>query len=239
MNTQQETRKYNCKDEELIPICKYAAFSLKRDLNDFTAYSPKINDAYVAAFEEKIGEVSEVLNPKIETIMLKSITAELYEAMTGLIDPINKVGGYLKLAGASVPVSAKDFGLPMLRKKANAKDAEGVVQGCKLVHANLLHYKAQLAEQGLTDVLIAVFETTAATVAEKNQKQYEIISSRKNIVQNNLNLFNELFLQLSEICEIGKILYKGKDALKLREYTFTELKKNVRTVAKATKEEEV
>jgi len=38
------SREYSCKDEELPVICKFTAFSLKRDLADFTAFSPKFNE---------------------------------------------------------------------------------------------------------------------------------------------------------------------------------------------------
>ncbi len=40
-------RSYGCKDEELPVICGYAAFSMKRDLADFTAYSPKFDEEYI------------------------------------------------------------------------------------------------------------------------------------------------------------------------------------------------
>jgi len=42
---QNHARNYNCKDEELPVICRFAAFSLKRDIADFTAFSPKFNAA--------------------------------------------------------------------------------------------------------------------------------------------------------------------------------------------------
>lgn len=224
----QDARKYNCKDEELAVICGYAAFSLKRDLNEFIAFSPKMDQTYVDSFETKIEAVNEILSPQLETAELKIITSRLYATMDGLINPLNRVGGYLTLAKKNVPISAKDFGLTALRKKANTKDAEGVLQEIKIVQANLAKYKTSLAEQGLTDDLIDSFGNAATSIAEDNQKQYEIVSARKTNAQQNVSLFNELHAQLMEICDIGKILYKDTDALKLQEYTFAELKKKVR-----------
>jgi len=50
-----------------------------------------------------------------------------------------------------------------------------------------------------------------------------------------LGLLNDLYDQLSEILRIGKILYQQSDPAKLKDYTFTELVKQVRkTVKKAT-----
>jgi hypothetical protein len=60
----------------------------------------------------------------------------------------------------------------------------------------------------------------------------QILSNRKNIVQNNLGLFNDLYAQLTEILNIGKILYKATEAVKTQEHTFSTLLKQVRIVAK-------
>ena len=38
--------------------------------------------------------------------------------------------------------------------------------------------------------------------------------------------------QLTEILSVGKILYTGKDSVKLKEYTFSELLKKVRRTSK-------
>ena len=35
-------RNFNCKDEELPVISRFVAFSVKRDLDDFLAYSPNL-----------------------------------------------------------------------------------------------------------------------------------------------------------------------------------------------------
>lgn len=230
-------RKYNCKDEELTVMCGYAAFSLKRDLSEFTAFSSKMDQSYVENFEKKTQEANEILNPQVETVNLKDITTRLYANMDSLTEMMNRVKAYMKLAKGSISITPTDFGLTALRRKVEAKDAEGVLQGVKMVQANLAKYKTQLAEQGLSDELIDAFASTAKSIAEGNQQQYEIISKRKALVQQNVSLFNDLHQQLMEICEVGKVFYKGKDALKLQEYTFTELKKRVRIATRANKEE--
>lgn len=225
-------RDYNCKDEELPVICNYAVFSFKRDLADFTAFSPKFNLDYVAAFEEKNVAVSEVIMPRSETLDRKNITVRLYTTMDGLTDPINRVSGYLKLANASLTVTAADFGLTLLRKNISTKNAEGVISSLRTVSNNLKRHEAILTEQGLTPELSNRFTEALTAIAADNQKQYEILSNRKNIVQNNIGLFNELYGQLTEILNVGKILYKTTDAVKTQEYTFSSLLKQVRIVAK-------
>lgn len=225
-------RAYNCKDEEIPVIGNYALFSFKRDLADFTSFSPKFNAAYVTDFETKIASVSELIMPRSETLELINITNRLYSTMDGLIDPINRVSGYLKLANGALNVSAADFGLTLLRKNIGTKNAEGVITSLRTVSNNLKKHAAILGEQGLTPELTSRFTDAVTSVAADNQKQYEIISNRKNIVQNNVGLFNSLYEQLTEILNVGKILYKTTDAVKTQEYTFNSLLKQVRIVSK-------
>jgi len=218
--TSSQKRAYNCKDEELPVICNFAAFSLQRDLVDFTAFSPKFNPEYVNGFETAIASVNDVVMPNSETLELKNITARMYDTMDGLIDPINRVSGYLKMAQPGLNISSTDFGLSELRKNCNTKNAEGVVSNIRTVSANLTKYATELGEQGLTPELAGSFTAAATSIEADNEQQYEIVSNRKTIVQSNLNLFNSLYEQLTEILRVGKILYKAKDAVKHRNTIF-------------------
>ena len=222
------SRDYNCKDEELPVIGNFVSFSFRRDLADFTAFSPKFDLEYTSDFDSKIAQAEEVIAPESETLELKTLTENLNSAMDGLIDPINRVNGYLQLAQPTLSMNAAGFGLTNLRAGITKKDAESVLNNLHTVSQNLLKYKTQLATQGLSDELCNRFTTAAAVIAETKQARYEIIVRRKNIVQDNVILFNSLFAQLSEILKVGKILYKASNAVKTEEYTFDELKKQVR-----------
>jgi hypothetical protein len=80
----------------------------------------------------------------------------------------------------------------------------------------------------LSEELIAHFANAAASIDANNQKQYEIMSGRMALVDSNVETLNELYSTVAEVLEIGKILYKSKNLLKLKEYTFDTLKKTVR-----------
>ncbi|MDR2680885.1 MAG: hypothetical protein LBC47_08775 [Tannerella sp.] len=233
MNMNQ-TRNYNCKNEELPVICGYAAFTLRRDLKDFQNYSPKFSEDYAAGFEVKITAATELVNPKTETAESKAITARMYATADGLIDSLNRLEGYLKLAKAQIPVSAADFGIPVLRKKINRRDTEGVLQNLRLVTSNVYKYNQPLTVAGLNDSLMAHLENAAASIAADNIAQYEILTRRIELVKNNVYVLNDLYAQLTEICEIGKILYKQKAPEKVKEYTFNYLLKKVRHDSKNT-----
>ncbi len=221
-------RSYSCKDEELPVICNFLHFSLQRDLADFTAYSPKFTQDYADTFKTKINTLSELVEPKSETVELKTITERLYATMDNLLSPINYLTGYIDLGRSLIPISQADFGLPALRKTIKSRDVEAVLKHLHTVNANIVKFNEALTTQGLSAELTATFSDAVELVANDKQKQYEIVSNRKTVVQNNIGLFNALFEQAGEIMAIGKILYKLTDKIRLQEYTFSKLKKRVR-----------
>jgi hypothetical protein len=221
-------RNYKCKNEDLPVICKNALAYLKRDLADFTVFSPLFNEKYVNKFEEKINLVDELVLPKTETDELKKITKRLYQTMDSLLDPIAKIRGYLLLAKDSVDVTPKDFGLSPLSRKISDRDAEGTQQNLLLVNSFLEKFREQLTKVGLNDAIIEQFDAAVDSITEDNQLQFEIISNRKSIVQANMNILNDLYAQLMDILNAGKSMYKNTNHLKAKEYTFNALKKTAR-----------
>jgi hypothetical protein len=224
-----ETRSYNCKDEELPVVCRYALSCVKRDLPDFAGFSPIFNDEWISGFESRIDFVDELVSPKIETDELKKITKRMYLTMDGLLDPIAKIRGYLSLAKDSVPVSTKDFGLTLLRQKIASRDAEGVRQSLLTVNAYLKKYSEPLVAAGLNSAIMEQFSDAVTSITNDNQLQFEIVSKRKTVVQNNLKMLNELYGQLIDLLNVGRALYKNTDPLKAKEYVFSALRKSVRT----------
>ena len=217
-------------------MCNYVLFSLKRDLNNFSSFSVKFDEAYVKAYEGKIAEADGILNTKTVTIDLKETTARLYKTIAKVLDLANRMESYIKMADKAIPKA--DFELAALRKSARHGDAEGTVQTMKIALSAINKHKAVLSAQGMNGAFINEFEATMNSIAGDNQKQYEIVSTRKMLVDQNVSLFNDLFFQMSTICKVGKTLFKGKNAIKTQEYTFTELRKRVRIVTKEKKENE-
>lgn len=225
-------RSFGCKNEELPVVCGFGAISLARDLSDFTAYSSVFDAAYLVAFQAKIDMVEELVQPLVETVELKLITERIYQTLDGLIAPLNHLSGYLKLAGKQVPVSSTDFGLVQLRKSARARDVEGVLIQLHTVEGNIKKYKTALMAKGVTEELIAKFTDAGRLLVENKNRKFSLVSNRAAMVQNNQGLLNDLYDQLTEICRIGKILYKQTDKAKLKDYTFTRMMKQVRRSAK-------
>lgn len=227
-------RNFNCKDEELPVVAKFVAFSLKRDLADFTSYSPTFTTSYVTSFETKITLISDLVEPQAETLAKSLITARYTATMGGLNGTINRISGYIKLAKPVLNITDAGFGLTALRNSIKKNDVEGTIANLHIVLTNINTYKAPLAAQGLTDELNSGLTAASQSLADDKQQQYEITSNRRSIVQNNVSLLNDVYNQIAEINTVGKILYKGIDAAKLSDYTFTNLLKKVRQISKGT-----
>jgi hypothetical protein len=209
-----------------------SAISLRRDLADFTTYSQKLGEAYLAIYESKIATVEDLVSPKSETAEMKKITDRIHSEMNALLDHAKHLGGYLEMAGSSIGHSATDFGLTELRKGINKGDPEKVLGELNDLNKKVATYKEALAEQGFTDELQAKLINVCASLSADRQTQYQMLFNRKALVQRNLGTLNDLYSQLTEVLQIGKILYHGKDAVKQQEYTFNEIKKRVRRVPK-------
>jgi hypothetical protein len=223
-----ETRNYNCKDEELPVICRNALSCIKRDYADFSSFSPVFNEEYLTDFSGKIDLVNELVSPKTETVELKKITKHLYQTMDGLLDPIAKVRGYLRLAKDTVGISAKDFGLTSLAQKIAARDSEGVRQNLLLVVSSLNKYKEELNAVGLNDAVTEQLSAAVTSITNNNNLQFEIVNKRKAVVQKNLETLNNLYKQLSDMLSVGKSLYQKTNPVKSKEYSFASLRKSVR-----------
>lgn len=227
-------RNFNCKDEELPVVASFAAYGIKRDLADFSAFSPLFTAGYVTDFETQIASISELLEPASETLAKSQITQHYTATIKGLIKPMDVVSGYLKLAKADLKITDATFGLTAVRKAIDKNDVEGVVDTIHVVLSNIAAYKAPLAAKGLTDEFIEGLKGASLSLAADRQQQMEMTSNRRSIVQNNISVFNAVWEQTSEILKIGKVLYKGTDPAKLADYTYAQLLNKVRQVSKGT-----
>jgi hypothetical protein len=221
-------RQYSCKNEELLPISKFTLFSLKRDIAEFTAFSNQFNEQYVIDLEAVIKQVESVIEPEADTLALKLLTQKNEQYFLDLQKELLIIEGYLKLAKKEIKITPSAFGLTSLRKSYYKHDLEAVLNGIKIVTANVQTYSATLEAKGMPVTLIKTMQDIHVAIAENKQKQFEIRTGRADLVQNNQQVLNNLYFRLSEIYTIGKVLYKTSNPAKYNDYTFTKLLKKVR-----------
>ncbi len=222
------TRTYPCRAEELPVVAQFLVFTLNRDSTDFETYSPMFNRTYISAFEQKTAEAKTLAAPETETAILRAITTRLYERMDQLLIQVNRIKGYVALAGAALPISVDNFGFKTLQKALYDKDVEKILREAGLVAKNLETYNEAIVPVGFTAEQKTLFTETVAGINADNQTQFEIVSGRKQLVQDNIGVFNELYGLIKEICRVGKILYKSTNPAKSQDYTFRSLLRKIR-----------
>lgn len=228
----QQNRSFNCKNEELPVISRFTLFSLKRDQTYFADYSPIFGEEYIAGYENQIAEVNELIQPKNEMTAQKVITDRLHTTIDSLTVPVNHLIGYINLCYGELKITPESYGLTALKKSIRVIDPEGVMHNLNLIIANNNKYGEVLAGKGFKPELAARFTDAAASIAADKQAQYEMMSNRKLIVQNNMGMLNALNDTLTQVMAVGKILFAGNDPAKEKEYTFAQLLKLVHRTSK-------
>lgn len=228
-------RSFKCRNEELVPIAKFTSFSLKRDLNEISQVYNNVNPDYIAATDALIADVENLLEPQVEMLAMKQVTKELDESMNDLLTQINFLATYLKMSHKALKISVTDFGLTNLRKAIYKSDAEAVVENLKIV---LIHTKQNsdvLQANGMSSNFVEKLEALNTKIAADRQKQFELLRNRMIIVQDNTQMFNQLYSRILEIHLIGKSIFAKTNAVKLDDYTFKKLHSKVRQTVKAKK----
>jgi hypothetical protein len=164
------------------------------------------------------------------------MTGQMYQRLDELITLVNYLSGYLQLAGEEVPLSAGDFGLVQLRKSARSRNVESVLMLLHMVEANINKYKIALMAKGWSEEPMTRLADIWKLLNEDKDQRYTVVSNRAALVQYKQGLLQELYRQLSEICSIGKILYRQTDPAKLNDYTFSRMMDQIR---RHTKQETV
>ncbi|MDR1879039.1 MAG: hypothetical protein LBQ64_05690 [Bacteroidales bacterium] len=223
--------------EDLPVIADFVIVSLRRDLANFSTYSPKFNDSYLDVFEGKIAKVKSVIAGKIFTKELSKVTINLKDAVGELRPKLNKIEGYVKMADKSLSTTIVGFGISAVRQPLNRGNVEGVTKTL----GDLLHIiennRNVLSEQGLSDEMVNVLRNAREEIERLNNLQNQIISQRAIAVEENSAVFDDLWKTISETLTAGRSLYKGVDAARIKDYTLTELEKKLKSRASGGKKE--
>ena len=229
-------RNFSFKDIEFIVVCGFTLISFLRDILLFRKYSPKFTDVYGTALQAEIDAAKELVEPQSEMVEQKAITDRMHTTILALPEALNWIKGYIEMAGKSMTISVKDFGINETKDAIKKMDIEGVIKGLHTVNTNIVKFKPILTEQGLSEELATRLAGDAISIGNDRKRQYEILTNRKAILQENVGTLNVLHTKIMEIHKVGKILFKGNDPVKLQEYTMTELLKKVRRASKPTEE---
>lgn len=223
----EQVKKFQCKMEEVPAIAGFVKESLTADLAQFKEYSPEFSEEFVTQLGTKRNYCLTLESSAVTAKFLKAVTAKLVEKEKGLRPLLNKVEGYLKMAGSSLDISIDSFGLGAVRDAISRGNDEGVISSLQTVLKNINRNRTLLQAKGLKQELIDSLSTAAAEIDQLNTQQNAMINERNHATASNIKDFNELWDMLSTVFTTARSLFRGVDDLKLKEYTVTELVKRV------------
>ncbi|BBE16214.1 hypothetical protein AQPE_0351 [Aquipluma nitroreducens] len=96
-----------------------------------------------------------------------------------------------------------------------------------MVNRNIARYTDVLTAQGFTAQQADLFVGSVNLIDQDNNAQHDILSNRTQLVEGNIGLLNDLYAIIKRICKTGKALYKDSMPVKVPDYTFSSLKKEV------------
>ena len=220
------TRKFNIRIEEMPVVGHFLLKSFETDMAHFQAYSPDFNPAYKAAFQAKLLEAENIINPQKLLAELKKITNILYSDSESLRTLLQPLEGYVKRA-ENLTVLPKDFGILELRKKINNKNIEGVIESLKVLFQNIDDNLPALQAKGFTNQAYDKLKAIRDNIKLQNQKQNEKISQKQSLVDENIEILNQLWDMMSNIMDAGKRIARSNPKVHPDNYTKTKLQKRV------------
>ena len=219
-------RKFYLKNEEMPVVGNFLLKSFETDMAHFHAYSPDFNPAYKAAYQAKLLEVDNIINPKKILAELKKITDILYTDAENLRNHLQLLEGYVKRA-EDLTIMPKDFGITALRKNLSRKNIEGVIEDLKVLFQNINANLPALQTKGFTNQAYDKLKLLRDNIKLQNQKQNEKMSQIQSLVNENVETLNQLWYMMSNIMDAGKRIALTNPKVLSDNYTKTKLQKRV------------
>ncbi len=234
-----EEKKFNCKMEDVPVITGFALSSMENDKGDFLSYSPVFSDPFMDDARLKQTFCMELVKSKDVVKLQKSITLLLSKKLEELRVSLNPFEGYLKLAGSTLDIQVVDFGLNDLRTAISKGNVEGVISEAQSFVGHLKRNETALQAKGLKPETVTALTALVGEIALLNQQQNDLKNKRSRVASDNIKDFNDLWDILGTILNAGRAMYRGADAVKLKEYTMASLLKRVHTEGGSTPDADV
>lgn len=227
-----ERKAFPCRIEELPVIGEFLVENLQHDMDDFSAFSPIFTAAFADSISSQIEECKDMVNSVVYTKDLKVTTATLKADMKDLRLQLNSLEGYLTLADGSTDMPLKEMGFKAIRNASFRGNVEGTLQQLRTLLTIVDRNKPALTAQGMTQGFRDDIEKRYESIRRLNNKQNDLMRRRGRQTKSNVEAFNALWFNLQRIIKTGQALYRGRDAVRLKDYTMSTLRKRVNAEGK-------
>lgn len=106
-------------------------------------------------------------------------------------------------------------------KKIRKRNFEGTLQTLKSLKEVVIENSALLISNGMKANTITMLENSFGAITSKSNEQTGYQQQRKAFTSTNKMLYKELYVYISEVAKLGKIIFQGEQ--KSSEYTIDNL----------------
>ncbi|MDR2126326.1 MAG: hypothetical protein LBP63_05820 [Prevotellaceae bacterium] len=220
-------KNFPCKLEEVPVIGEFVVNSAERNIDDFSAYPAVFNPDYFATLRSKIEVCKDLLQSSAITNELKFVTNQLYRKVGNFRVAVNVLEGYFKLGANRLDIAVKDSGIKEVRNDITRGNVEGLFANMQTALAAVKRNQIALNAVGMKQSLLDEINNQLRTIRELNEQQNGLIGNRNSLTVENVEKFNDLWNSLKPILNAAKIIYKGVDEAKLKDYTVSQLRKRI------------
>jgi hypothetical protein len=221
--------------EDLPVIGEIILNSLKKDINDFSRFSPVFTPDYLKAIETKINSCKEALNPPEINVKLEEARQFLYVKSRSLHRKLNTLDNYFKLGADKLDVPIKEIGIKNVVNSITGHNSENLVSNMEKMMEIVKRNQSVLEAKGLKQKLLKDIELLILAINLLNKAQYILTYAYKNMTEKNIEIFNDLWENLQTILKTAKAIYTDVDDVKLKNYTMSQLLKQMNTRKKQQK----
>ncbi len=223
--------KIRCKVEELPFLARFIRNAYVRDQAEFAAFSSVFNSEFLTRYDFLTALIDGLISPKslIGERKMISVRLQLHYVTTRTL--INKFEEYTNLVKGSLTMNPADFGFSLIRKSIDTRNDEAIIKHLKTLVKNVDSNIEAFRKVGLTNSFRVETNDFINSFESDILDQVGKLRERKELVLENRKQFNDLWNLITRVIDSGKIIFKSKkDKHKIKDYTYSELMKNVRMV---------
>ena len=189
--------------EEYAPLGDFLMTSFVRDQSAIEVRFPKLNVAYLGAFQNKLALVKALEGSLKLTEDQKMATVSLY----GEADVVNKELNFLSFYFKDLGFSTAP--ITQLKKSLTRSNIEGALLEMKALVDFVIAKQPLLEVEGMDAGYPAVLEAHRVSMAAKNALQNSVLNARKTLVDANMEEYKALYSFISSVAKKGKLIFDG------------------------------
>lgn len=216
--------------EEYTALGDFLLPAFTRDQADIVTQYPKLDAAFLNAFQDKLRFVKRLESSIVITEKQRKATATLYEMADELNSDLTRLNSYVK--DARLNSSA----ITALKTELFKRNIEGAVLLMEGIIQYITEHKTVLETEGMLEGMIEKLTNYKEEMEAKNTDQNLFMNQMKELTDRNLRHYEELYEYMAKIAEKGKLVFKN--TVKQDEYTLSKNISRMRAPLRIVKDSE-